>query len=126
MFVEKLTKDDIVNYIANYEIVKYDESVKRQYDFNLISNYKVTAGKITFSIRNINFEITDFDFETNYTIKLKGVHNKNWLNFMYEKFGDAYKKAFLAYRSQEKKKLLEETAKNFDDDTADYEGGLEA
>ena len=126
MFVEQLTKEDLIDYLVNYELAKYDEFAKSKYDFNSIENYKVKEGKITFKIRDIKLKFTDFDYNTNYIIKLyNGVHNKSWINFMYKKFGAKYKTAFLAFREQEKSAILEAAAKRFDEDTYEYENSLE-
>ena len=126
MFVEQLTKEDLIEYLTNHELIKYDESIKSQYDFSLIENYKVKEGKITFKIRDIKLKFTDFDYNTNYTLKLyNGVHNKCWINFMYKKFGTKYKTAFLTFREQEKSAILEAAAKRFDEDTSKYENELE-
>ena len=125
MFVEHLTKEDLIDYLTNYELVNYNEFAKSRYDFNAIEDYKVKEGKITFRIRDIKLKFTDFDYNTNYTIKLyNGVHNKSWINFMYKKFGSKYKAAFLTFREQEKSAILEATAKRFDEDTSKYENGL--
>lgn len=121
MFVEQLSREDLINYITNYELPQYDDYVKQQYDFNAITNYKVSDGKITFRIRDKKFKFTDFDYTTNYKIALyNGVHNERWLNFMSKKFGNPYKIAFLTFREQEKESVLEATAKRFDEDTIKY------
>ena len=44
---------------------------------------------------------------------------------MYKRFGNPYKIAFLSFREQEKRDILEAAAKRFDEDTAEYEDGLE-
>ena len=125
MFVEQLSREDLIDYITNYELVKYDDYVRSQYDFNAISNYKVSKGKITFRIRDKKFKFTDFDYTTNYVIALyKGVHNGRWLHFMSRKFGNAYKIAFLTFREQEKNSVLEATGKRFDEDTLKYVEGF--
>ena len=71
--------------------------------------------------KDVGFKFTDFDYNTNYTIVLyKGVHDKDWIKFMYEKFGEEYKEAFLNFREEEKRQILEDTAKRFDEDTMEY------
>ena len=121
MFVEKLSKKDIIEYITKYELPNYDDYVKSQYDFSAITNYKVGEGKITFKIRDKKFKFTDFDYTTNYTIALyNGVHHKRWLSFMYKRFGEEYRQAFLSFREQEKIAVLNATEKRFDEDTEKY------
>lgn len=126
MFVEKLTKDEIIDFITNHEIAKRNDYVKVQYDFNEIDNYNVSESEITFRIRDKKFKFTDFDYSSNYTnTSYSGLHDKNWLRFMYNRFGNPYKIAFLSFREQEKRDILEATAKRFDEDTEMYENGLE-
>lgn len=121
MFVEKLSKEDLIDYISKYELVNYDEYARSQYDFNAITNYNVREGKITFRINDKKFKFTDFDYTTNFIIRFqKGTHNEKWLHFMFKKFGNPYKVAFLTFREQEKKRVLEKTEKNFDDKTLEY------
>jgi len=121
MFVEQLSKEDIIEYITNYELPKYDDYMKNQYDFKAITNYKVSEGKITFRIRDKKFKFTDFDYTTNYIIACyNGVHSKRWLNFMYKRFGEEYKQAFLSFREREKIEVLKAAEKRFDEDTSKY------
>ena len=121
MFVERLTIEDIKEYIINYELSQYDDFVKKDYDFNAVSNLKVSDGKITFRIRDIKFKFTDFDYKSNRIISLyDGVHSKRWLNFMYKRFGEEYRQAFLSFREQEKIAVLNATEKRFDEDTEKY------
>ena len=130
MFVEQLTRDEIIDYITKDELTKYltkyDDYVSKEYDFNEITDYEVSEGEITFRIRDKKFKLTDFDYTTNYTTTLyNGFHCKSWLSFMYKRFGNPYKIAFLSFREQEKRDILEAAAKRFDEDTAEYEDGLE-
>ncbi len=125
MFVEQLSKEDLIEYITKIELINGDNKVNERFDFSAMSNYKVGKGRISFGIRDMKFNFTDFDYSTNYRIPLyKGVHNKNWLSFMSKKFGNPYKIAFLTFREQEKKSVLDATAKRFDEDTKKYIDGL--
>lgn len=120
MFVEKLKKEDLIEFLTTKKLIKFDEDIKSNL-FNAIEKYKVKEGEITFQIRNRRFKFIDFDYISNYTIKLyNGVHDQDWLEFMYEKFEEEYKSAFLDFRKQEKKQVLEDYAKRFDEDTAKY------
>lgn len=120
MFVEKLKKEDLIEFLTTKKLIKFDEDIKSNL-FNAIEKYKVKEGEITFQIRNRRFKFIDFDYISNYTIKLyNGLHDQDWLEFMYEKFEEEYKSAFLDFREQEKKQVLEDYAKRFDEDTAKY------
>lgn len=125
MFVEQLSKEDFIDYLTKYELVRYDEYTKSQYDFNAITDYKVCEGKVTFRINDKKFKFTDYYFRTNYIIVLRrDAHDKNWLNFMFKKFGNPYKFAFLKFRELEKSRVLDETGAIFDNDTLNYVEGF--
>lgn len=121
MFVEQLSREDLIDYITKHELVKYDEYTRSQYNFNAITDYNVCEGNITFRINNKKFMFTDFDYLEN---SRKSTHNKRWLYFMFKKFGNPYKLAFLAFREQEKKRKLKAIEKGFDDETLKYVDGF--
>ena len=141
MFVEKLTIDELVQFITNNELISYSENVdsmypeyekmrqiaiSRKYDFSNISNYSVKNGKASFNIDSNEFLFTDFDYISPFVIRLiDGIVDKDWIKFMANKFGDEYKAAFLEYRQEQKEKKLKEYAENYDDYTKSYEEELE-
>ena len=51
---------------------------------------------------------------------------QSWLNFMYAKFGEEYKKVFLNYRANRKDVEIEKAKQRYDQQTKDYVAGLDA
>lgn len=140
MFVEKLTKDELIQFITNNELKRNRENrndefpefedarqreLSRNFDFANISNYSVKNGKVSFKININKFVFTDFDYISPFMIRLKAnIVDKDWIRFMSDKFGDEYKTAFLEYRKKQKEKYLKETAEKYDNQTKNYEREL--
>lgn len=123
MYIEKLTDAEIKSYIDSYySDPKYD--LAKQYNSNF-SVVKITRkqGKITAFLHDrSNIEITDFDYKPSHIIRLcSGMHDKNWLKFMYEKFGEEYKIAFLEFRKETTNQLLDKENSRLQSLTAEYE-----
>ena len=123
MYIEKLTDEEIKSYVdCYYSNPKYD--LAKQYNGNF-SVVKITRkkGKITVFLRDrSNIEITDFDYKPSHIIRLlSGMHDKNWLKFMYEKFGEEYKTAFLEFRKEATNQLLDKENSRLQSQTAEYE-----
>lgn len=121
MFVERLTKEELLAFVLKDEAVKY-EYIKRCGTVDAIRYFSVDNGRVTFSIGNIDFVFTDFDVSNNYMFRsYNGGHNKAWIQFMYDKFGEDYRLAFYKFRTQEKRRLLKRVADQFDKDNRVYE-----
>lgn len=120
MFIQKLNKSDFVNFIkAIYSNTNYLIDFTQDID-NMIS-FKKTDKRVVIKTPNIIYNFTDFDFQKsgNYNL-IDGNHDKRWLKFMYGKFGDEYKQAFLVYRETEKQQVLERCSKKFDSYTEEF------
>lgn len=129
MFVEKLSKQDIIDFYVNVYLEsfkkdsyflyyknetnsKLNEYIEDNLSPNNITLYKVVGDKITFSVDNHNIKISDFDFISNRVRGFEdGIHNKDWLIFMANKFGDEYATAFLDFKNKEEQ--LKKIANNF-------------
>lgn len=87
MFVERLTKKDIVNlmkklgYCVDFNLIKTENSIQIRFQFNL-NPYCLTIED--FSIKLV---VNCFD-------STKPKHNNLFKLFMKDKFGDEYKTAF--------------------------------
>ncbi len=129
MFVEKLSKNDIVKY---YDDVIYKGLNKTFYEKGLhdyldlytskdIENYVIDNGVICFNVRNLNFKISDFDIVTNSEMRLKKhAHNEKWLKFMYKKFGENYLNEFCKLRESNKQTAINDLSAEFDKKTKQY------
>ena len=121
MFVENLTKTDFLEFVTN------DNSIKsgfqnRDVVIDDIWNFTAENGRVSFSIGHVDFVFTDFDAYNNYMFRsYNGSHNKQWIEFMYGKFGDLYKYAFYKFRTTEKRKMLKRVGEQFGKETAKFE-----
>ena len=128
MFVEKLTKEEVLGFYRDCLIRNGEEYVLEFLD-NLedAKDYKNMGDKITYILKGIKFTITDFEYSSEKTFRLyAGLHNRDWLKFMYKRFGEPYRQAFIESRKQERKRVLTFFAKRFDNDTAKYLSELKA
>ena len=95
MFVERLSLSDIREFMDS-DFANSSELVRNAYSFDGASSYETKGDKIVVKIAETKFILTDFDYKTSGTVSLyDGNHHKAWIKFMYEKFGQEYKKAFL-------------------------------
>lgn len=116
MYIEKLTKGDIINFY-NENVYKTLLSKNRKigidyivlkYSPNHIKDYVSENGQVTFNVSDMSVSLSDYDFKTNRTFKLnKFLCNKDWLKFMYSKFGDEYLKSFVAFREDAKQVVID-------------------
>lgn len=124
MFVEKLTKEDIVEYLKKY-VWSY-----RKYAFlrspKTVENFEVKNGQITCDLNDIGVYYTFRDFTFSEVVTEKPEIEQSWLNFMYAKFGEEYKKAFLNYRANRKDVEIEKAKQRYDQQTKDYVASLDA
>ena len=126
MFIERLNKEEIINYCKD-DLKKFQEEIPFLY-FNPdeVNKYTLSDGKVTLDISGVSYNISDFDL-TNYD-KVRhdrSTANIDWIKFMYKKFGEEYKKAFLLNREEQKNKMIEETINKFDSFTVECEKSLE-
>ena len=116
MYIEKLTKGDIINFY-NENVYKTLLSKNRKigidyivlkYSPNHIKDYVSENGQVTFNVSDMSVSLSDYDFKTNRTFKLnKFLCNKDWLKFMYSKFGDEYLKSIVAFREDAKQVVID-------------------
>ena len=122
MFVEKLKKEDFVQFIKEITNGKFF-MISGLYDTTKLENYKVEDGKVTFNNTYIKFVFTDFNFtdsgRENRIVPQKE-YSKRWLKFMYERFGEQYKSAFLAHRKELRSDALKNFASSYDENTKKY------
>ncbi|MFA6859880.1 MAG: hypothetical protein WCR30_00655 [Clostridia bacterium] len=141
MFIEKLSEEDIVNFVKeqinkNYKIkIELPKSIVKSkymsdtfvYNFEPIKRLNnsiivkaegkcLTKDKEKFSYRNneMFYTFRDFDYDYNMVIRLKKEPQIEWLKFMYSKFGEDYKKAFVENRKElktEKNNTIDEMTK---------------
>jgi len=122
MFVERLSKEELEEFAKRDKYVEEGRIVRNSYDENQVRYFEVCDGRVTFSIGRVDFLFTDFDCSNNYVFRsYNGSHNKDWLAFMFEKFGMEYKLAFYKYRTMEKRRLLKQLSDRIDSDNARYE-----
>lgn len=123
MFVERLKKEDFAQFIANDEYIQ--ERYKKLGDniVDAIYGFEIHEGLVKFSVGNVTFVFTDFDYSNNYMFRSYNGsnHNKDWLAFMFKKFGVEYKHEFYKFRSQEKRRLLKHVSSRIHADNARYE-----
>ena len=121
MFVENLTKSDFLEYVSkDKEILK--DFWNREISIDDIFDFNVEKGRVSFSIGRVDFVFTDFDAFNNYMFRgYNGTHNKEWISFMYSKFGEDYKYAFYKFRTLEKRRFLRRVGEQFDKETAKFE-----
>ena len=153
MFVEKLTKEDLIDFIKCKNFTS-DEDEKVVFDFDNMTDLVVKSGKVSFSLpykkytkpyryilnhcsripdfktREVEgfliIEAFDFGFSIDETFSIRNdVLNKSWLRFMYSKFGEKYKKEFLKFREAKKAEVLKATASEFDNETKKWTNSLE-
>lgn len=123
MFIERLTKQDIKEYLENsgeielfLPIIFDDDNIAK-----CIKN-----GEITFYAGNSVCFASDYQFTRLGLIQLvRCNHNKKWLKFMHNKFGEEYKAAFVEQRKLEREQALAEYAKKFDQNTEEFEKFLQ-
>lgn len=103
MFIERLTKKDICNYLAGTN--KQNGNIQNLVEEN-IRNFKAKNGKLTFSFNNVNFIATDFNLASS-----KHSTNENWAEFLYKKFGKEYADAIFEHRQKRKEISIENATK---------------
>ena len=126
MFIERLNKEEIINYCKD-DLKKFQDEIPFLY-FNPdeVNKYTLSDGKVVVDISGVSYSISDFDL-TNYD---KVRHDRStadidWIKFMYKNVGEEYKKAFLLNREEQKNKMIEETINKFDSFTVECEKSLE-
>lgn len=136
MFVEKLTREEIVDfYIKNvYEkVLKTSEKLGVGYYANSyspenIKKYKVEDGVVSFEVSDLVIKISDFEFEKAEEFERPVYLDLDWIKFMKSKFGDEYVDAFKAHRERTKKivvkQILEDFVRDYDKTTNNYLNAL--
>ena len=126
MFVERLLKKDFLEYALRDSFVR-DEYVRFGANENVMREFTVEKGRVAFSIGRIDFVYTDFDANNNYMFRgYNGSHDKNWIKFMYGKFGSDYQHEFYKFRTQERRRLLDRVSEQFAKETLGYNKLFEA
>ena len=122
MFIEKLSKEDVAKFL-NKKFKQRVELLTDMYDFNNPCFYENVDGKITLKTKYNSFTLTDFEFEYSFGTLLSenAKYDKDWLNFMYAKFGEEYKKAFLNMRENLKNEAIKKYEEKYDKDTEKFE-----
>ena len=121
MFVEQLKKEDFLQFTLRNDFVK-EEFLRCGNSIDIIRDFEVSDGRVTFSIGRVDFVFTDFDVYNNYMFRsYNGAHDKAWLKFMYDKFGMEYKHEFYKFRTQEKRRFLKSVSDRIDIENAKYE-----
>lgn len=127
MFIEKLSQEDIAYFLSNKhfgiktkipDIHKFDNPVA----FNKFN------GALVFESEYICYIFTDYEYaeiDKNRTNgKNKGFvtrFDKDWINFMYNRFGEKYKTSFSEYRQANKKAALKQAEQKYDEETKKIE-----
>ena len=131
MFIEKLTKNEVIKFFDNVVYKEWLNDWKEKglenmflnmgYDSSNIRNYKQTDKTIKFSINDVSFIITDFDMVNSKTIRFSdNMHNEQWLKYMYAKFGNQYAEEFKKYREIKKEKAVKDYENGFNCQTKKY------
>lgn len=90
MFVEQLSKEELLTYLIEYEYNDKNIGMKLL-NVNNMKYFHSKDGIVSFYLKTTTHQFSDFDYKNNYRLRTyEGLHNKNWLNFMYEKFGTPY------------------------------------
>ena len=122
MFVERLSKEEFAEFIAKERFVQAECGMISKNVVDAIREFEVQNGRVSLSIGRVDFVFTDFDCVNNYMFRsYNGAHNKEWLAFMFGKFGEDYKLAFYKYRTQEKRRMLNRVGEQFNKETKNYE-----
>lgn len=126
MFIEKISKEEIIAFSKDFLKKFQEENPHIYFELNQIFRYKKNKGVVTFALSGVAFTVSDFDFKNDYLTNCNrfGV-DKAWLKFMYDKFGEEYKKAFFKNREKQRQLVIKETANKFDLSTAEYKATLE-
>ena len=122
MFIEKLQKEDFVSFIKEITNGKYF-MIDGLFNVDSIKNFKYEDGVVSFKNRYLVFTFSDFSYRNSADVKRiipQKEYNERWLRFMYLKFGDEYKKAFLFHRIQCKANAITDFASNYDKETKSY------
>ena len=126
MFVERLKKEDFAKFILDDKYIESEYKAFGETIVDAISEFEVENGRVTFSVGRVDFLFTDFDCLNNYVFRsYNGSHNKDWLAFMYQKFGTEFKHEFYKYRTQEKRRMMKFVSARFDAENAIYEKTFE-
>lgn len=125
MFVEKLSKEEIEDYLKKYIWPN------RKYAFLIgpknVENFKVEDGQISCNIPTIDYIFRDFRLTefSSYTAPEFEIR-PSWLKFMYSKFGVEYKKAFLEFRAYNKNAAMRKAEEKYDNQTNEFAKNFDA
>ncbi len=125
MFVEKLTMTDIKTFLEN-RFGKIETLIPNLFVFDNPIYYVNNNDKIVFCTEYVKYTFTDFEFVScakHGTINPE-INNKSWLKFMYNKFGDEYKKEFLKMREAKKESQMRKYENSYDNETKKLEEGF--
>lgn len=126
-YVKNVTSEEIIGF---YTENIYEPMVKLHGSTPAVWKYKpcyigdITReedGSATFRVLNDCYKVTDFDFECSANTRmLSFVHNKEWLKFMYTKFGKPYLQDFMACRKAEEEQAARAAAERSKKQTEEY------
>ena len=120
MFVEKLTKEDIVEYLKE-NVWSRNTGLYGKNPEKHIIYFDVENGEIHLKADIFRYVFSDFSFSEYSTfLQCRTMPNNKYLKLMYSRFGEDYKKEFLKFRETEKARVLN----SFDDETKNFASNL--
>lgn len=127
MFIEKLTKEEIAEILSNkYSGIETKISDLHRFD-NPVAFNKVN-GSVVFETKYIYYVLTDYEFaavdKNRIGTKNKGFvtrFDRDLISYMYNRFGEEYKRSFLEYRQETKQLSLKQAAQVYDQETKNIE-----
>jgi len=116
MFIEKLTPKDAQNLInsilAQTDLPNYMLQINR-FEFDN------RTSEVKFGTPYFHFSCSDFTFNSHGLLVNEETElNKQWIGFMYGKFGEEYKQAFFAHRAAETEAAMVTLADKYNATTA--------
>ena len=104
-FVSKLNKDELLKFLIDNPMYLSDYAKsKEEIEFH---TFFKEEDKITASVYDVKYTFTNFNMTTDKIKYLVPHYEKSYLKFMYEKFGEEYKQAFIEHREDLKTKSNE-------------------
>ena len=128
MYIEKLTKEDVAEFLANkYSGIETKISDLHRFDHPVAFN--VFNGAIVFETEYVSYVLTDYEYAA-VDKNRRGTRDRGFvtrfdrdlISYMYERFGEEYKKSFLEYRQTGKRATLQQAAQKYDEETENIEG----
>lgn len=127
MFIEKLTREDIAKFLAN----KYsgvETKIQDYYRFDHPVAFNRYNNSLVFETEYVCYLFTDFEYaslDKNFISKngrrFVTRFDRDWMNYLYSRFKEEYKRAFLNYRELNKQSVLNMTAESYNEETKKIE-----